>query len=100
MFNRTQTLNTRPPLGKNPHSGKNSGPAKIHPQSRKGSKMVPSVSKELFGSLLDRSGLTLTDDQKSVLFEVYPMLQAMIARATAPMPREAEPALIFVPEVK
>ena len=27
------------------------------------------------------------------------MLQAMIARATAPMPREAEPAPIFAPEV-
>jgi hypothetical protein len=29
------------------------------------------------------------------LRDVYPTLQAIIARVTAPMPREAEPALIF-----
>jgi len=62
--------------------------------------MASGISKDVFGTLLDRSGLTLTDDQKSVLFEVYPMLQAMIAKATGAMPREAEPALIFVPEIK
>ncbi len=58
------------------------------------------ITLETFGGMLDRAGLSLTDGQKSVLFEVYPMLQAMIARATAPMPREAEPSVIFVPEVK
>lgn len=59
-----------------------------------------SISREAFGDMLDRSALTLTDAQKATLFEVYPMFQAMIARATAPMPREAEPSLVFVPEVK
>jgi hypothetical protein len=53
-----------------------------------------------FGRLLDQTGLMLTEAQKSVLFEAYPMFQAMIARATPPMPREAEPSAIFVPEVR
>ncbi len=33
--------------------------------------------------MLDHAGLSLTEPQKSVLFEVYPMLQKMIDRATA-----------------
>jgi hypothetical protein len=53
-----------------------------------------------FGAMLDRSGLALSNAQKSALFDVYPLFQAMIARATAPLPREAEPSLVFVPEVK
>ena len=31
---------------------------------------------------------------------VYGMLEAMIARVNTPMPREAEPAHIFIPEVR
>lgn len=58
------------------------------------------VGKETFGGMLDRSGLSLTEPQKAALFEAYPLFQAMIARATAPMPREAEPSVVFVPEVK
>jgi hypothetical protein len=58
------------------------------------------MNKSEFGMLLDQTGLTLTDAQKTELFAVYPMLQAMIARATPPMTREAEPAVIFMPEVK
>ncbi len=58
------------------------------------------MDKSDFGKLLDQAGLTLTDQQKSVLFEVYPMFQEMVVRATAPMPREAEPSAIFLPEVK
>jgi hypothetical protein len=58
------------------------------------------MGKEEFSTLVDRSGLRLTDDQKSVLLAVYPMFQAMVARATPALPREAEPALIFQPEVK
>jgi hypothetical protein len=53
-----------------------------------------------FGRLLDQAGLTLSDAQKSELFAAYPMFQAMIARGTPPLPREAEPSVIFVPEVK
>jgi hypothetical protein len=58
------------------------------------------MDKDEFSTLMNQAGLPLTDGQKSVLFEVYPMFQAMIARATPPMPREAEPSVIFVPEVK
>jgi hypothetical protein len=53
-----------------------------------------------FSTLVDQAGLQLTHEQKSVLFEVYPLFQAMIVRATPPLPREAEPAVIFMPEVK
>ena len=58
------------------------------------------MDKAEFSTLVDRTGLTLTDDQKATLFAVYPMFQAMVARATPTMPREAEPALIFQPEVR
>ena len=57
------------------------------------------MGKTEFGTLIDRTGLTLTDDQKAALFAAYPMFQAMVARATPPMPREAEPSLIFSPRV-
>jgi hypothetical protein len=56
--------------------------------------------KAAFSTLVDQTGLTLTDEQKFVLYEAYPLFQAMIARATPTMPREAEPSLIFLPEVK
>jgi hypothetical protein len=57
------------------------------------------LGKEEFSAMVDRSGLTLTDEQKAVLFAAYPMFQAMVDRATPPLPREAEPSVIFVPEV-
>jgi hypothetical protein len=55
---------------------------------------------DVFGQMLDRTGLSLTDAQKAVLFKAWPMFQAMVARATAPLPREAEPAVIFKPELR
>ncbi|HEY0181772.1 MAG TPA: hypothetical protein VGC09_03100 [Rhodopila sp.] len=58
------------------------------------------MDKEEFSTLVDQSGLTLSDEQKAVLFAAYPMFQAMVARATPPMSREAEPSVIFVPEVR
>ncbi len=58
------------------------------------------MGKEEFSTLVDQSGLTLTQEQKSVLFAVYPMFRAMVARATPDLPREAEPSVIFVPEVR
>ena len=33
------------------------------------------MEKSEFGKLLDQTGLTLTDAQKSVLFEAYPMFR-------------------------
>jgi hypothetical protein len=58
------------------------------------------MGKNEFGTLVDQSGLKLTIEQKAVLFDVYPMFQAMIDRATPPMPRETEPSVIFLPEVR
>jgi hypothetical protein len=62
--------------------------------------MTAPITRETFGGMLDRAGLTLTDAQKAVLFEAYPLLQKMIARAKPDMPREDEPSLIFTPEVR
>ncbi len=53
-----------------------------------------------FNTLIGQTGLRLTDEQKSVLFGAYPLFQAMVARATPPLPREADPAVIFMPEVR
>jgi hypothetical protein len=58
------------------------------------------MGKEEFSTLVDQSGLTLTDGQKSVLFAAYPMFRAMVDRATPNLPREAEPSVMFQPEVK
>nr|WP_294520309.1 hypothetical protein [uncultured Rhodopila sp.] len=58
------------------------------------------LSPEAFGRMLDQTGLSLTDAQKSVLFDAYPLFQAMLARATAPLPREAEPATVFVADIR
>ncbi len=62
--------------------------------------MTAPITQQEFSFMLDRSGLVLTDAQKSVLFQAYPLLQTMIARARPDMPREAEPSVIFTPEVK
>src|ERR1700712_2213753 len=73
----------------------------IHaPMTERAAQEDVNMDKDDFGKLVDQSGLSLTNEQKSVLFEVYPLSQAMIARATPPMPREAEPAVIFMPEVR
>jgi hypothetical protein len=53
-----------------------------------------------FGVFFDKAGLPLSGAQKEALFKVWPMLETMLAKATAPLPREAEPAVTFQPEVK
>ena len=58
------------------------------------------MDKDEFGKRLDQTGLTLTDQQKAGLLEAYPLFAALVARATAPLPREAEPSVIFMPEVR
>jgi hypothetical protein len=62
--------------------------------------MPAPVTKEEFDILVAQTGLPLNDAQKATLLAVYPTLQAMIARVTAPMPREAEPSLTFTPEIR
>ena len=55
------------------------------------------MDKATFSLIIDQTGLTLTEAQKAVLLSAYPMFQAMVTRAT---PREAEPSVIFQPEVR
>jgi hypothetical protein len=55
---------------------------------------------EEFGVFFDKAGLPLSSAQKEALFQAWPMLQGLVARATTPMPRENEPSVIFQPEVK
>jgi hypothetical protein len=62
--------------------------------------MTTKISPEAFDALIAQTGLPLSAAQKAALLEVYPTLQAIIARVTAPMPREAEPGHIFLPEVR
>ncbi|MGE0224387.1 MAG: hypothetical protein AB7F35_02095 [Acetobacteraceae bacterium] len=61
---------------------------------------MPTITKEAFDVLAAQTGLPLSEAQKATLFAIYPTLAGLIERAAAPMPREAEPSLIFVPEVR
>ncbi len=62
--------------------------------------MTANISPEAFDVLVARTGLPLSDAQKATLHAIYPTFQAIVAKAAAPLPREAEPGLIFVPEVR
>lgn len=59
---------------------------------------MPDLTEASFDVMIAQTGLPLDKTQIATLREVYPMLAAMIERVTAPMPREAEPALIFQAE--
>jgi hypothetical protein len=56
---------------------------------------MTAISEADFDVLVGKSGLTLSPEQKATMRSVYPTLMALIARVSEPMPREAEPALIF-----
>jgi hypothetical protein len=62
--------------------------------------MTLSITPEAFDALIAETGLSLSSEQKATLLAIYPTWRAMIDRVTAPLPREAEPGLIFVPEVR
>lgn len=62
--------------------------------------MTASINRAEFDTLIAQTGLPLNDAQKAELHAAYPLLQALVATVIAPMPREAEPAVIFLPEVK
>ena len=51
-----------------------------------------------FSGYFAKSGLPLSEAQKATLFQAWPMLRAMMARVSAPLPREAEPSVVFQPE--
>jgi hypothetical protein len=53
------------------------------------------LSKDAFDTLVAQTGLLLTEAQIAMLRTAHPMLATMIARVTEPLPREAEPALIY-----
>jgi hypothetical protein len=61
--------------------------------------MMPTPTHAEFETLAAQTGLPLSRAQKDTLFSVYPTLLEIIACAAAPMPREAEPSLIFTPEI-
>jgi hypothetical protein len=56
---------------------------------------TPSAASEV-----TQAGLPLNPAQKQEIHQAYGLLEAMLARVNTPLPREAEPALIFVPEVR
>ena len=62
--------------------------------------MKPAISEAAFEVLLTQTGLPLTDEQKHALYEPYALVEAMAALVTKPLPREAEPSHIFMPEVR
>ena len=59
----------------------------------------PSIGREDFEAHVRRSGLPLSEAQKSELFEAYGYVEIMAARVRAGgnRRREAEPAVIFKP---
>ena len=61
---------------------------------------MPPLTKDEFNTLAVQTGLPLSDAQKATLLAVYPTLQSLIARAAAPLPREAEPSLTFTTEIR
>ena len=60
----------------------------------------PSIDQAELTALLKRAGLTLTPDQVKEILPGAVILQGLIARLNAPLPREAEPALTFDVEQK
>jgi hypothetical protein len=62
--------------------------------------MPQHISMAEFEILVAETGLPLSTAQKQEIHQAYSLLQSMLARVNTPMPREAEPALIFTPEVR
>ena len=62
--------------------------------------MKPSVSETEFDVMVKQTGLPLSAEQKTTLYEAYWMLEAMIALVNTLMPLESEPAHMFIPEVR
>ena len=61
--------------------------------------MKPAISEAAFEVQLAQTGLPLSDEQKRALYETYALVEAMVALVTKPLPRDAEPSHIFMPEV-
>src|SRR5262245_26222691 len=61
----------------------------------KGMPVPPSIDEAELAAMLKRAGLTLTDSQVKAILPGAAIVQGMIARLQAPLPREAEPATTF-----
>jgi hypothetical protein len=55
----------------------------------------PAIDEAELALLLKRAGLMLTSNQVKAILPGADIVQRMIARVHAPLPREAEPALTF-----
>jgi hypothetical protein len=62
--------------------------------------MKPEISESDFAALVRDAGLPLSPAQTDGIRHAYGLFQTLIARVCAPLPREAEPALIFNPEIR
>jgi hypothetical protein len=62
--------------------------------------MPPKLTTAEFEVLVAQSGLPLNPAQKHEIHQAYGLLEGMLGRVNTPLPREAEPALIFIPEVR
>lgn len=69
-------------------------------RNQRGNAMPPKISMAEFEVLVAQAGLPLNAAQKQEIHQAYGLLESMLAHVNTPMPREAEPALIFVPEVR
>ena len=57
--------------------------------------MKPKISEADFDVLMAQTGLTLSATQQKDIYDVYGLVETMRERVHAPLPREAEPSLIF-----
>ena len=60
--------------------------------------MPPPIDPAAFAALVAATGLTLDPAQITSLREGYALVEPLLERLHAPLPREAEPALTFIPE--
>jgi hypothetical protein len=56
---------------------------------------TPPIDEAELNAMLIRAGLTLTPEQVKAILPGAAIFREMIARVSAPLPREAEPALTF-----
>jgi hypothetical protein len=65
---------------------------------RKDSSMTePTPSEAELAAILERAGISLSPDQVRDLLPGAAIMQRLIERVVAPLPREAEPAMMFRP---
>jgi hypothetical protein len=62
--------------------------------------MKPSISETDFAVLVAQTGLPLSAEQRADIYAIYGLVEQQVARMHAPLPRAAEPALVFKPGAK